>query len=150
MYRSMGSIAFVAAARSSWLVSADPDETNRRLFTKVKCNVQEEDVGGLTYRIGKDVEGIFQWGSEPVWTTADATLEPPEVKGAQDEAKEMLLEMLKDGPVPSTEIWERVKADGLCEKTVKLAKKALGIQSEKAGKGEWSWRLPAKGGKAPY
>ena len=146
MYRSMGSIAFVAAARSSWLVSKDPKEPNdRRLFTKVKNNLASEDVGGLAFRIGPRYNGIM-WEDGKVETTADEALRVPERSRApmRASARDWLKELLKDGPVLATEVWEKADADGMAQSTVKTAKQELGIGSQRTGgtHGEWRWLLP--------
>lgn len=150
IYRSMGSMGFVAAARSAWMVTADPEQKDRRLFTKIKANLQTKDVGGLAFRLGEHVPGVLKWEPEPVHTTADETLRV--VSGGKDqtkaparaEAKEWLRELLNNGPVLAAEIWERAKADGMAEKTVKLAKKELEIRTDKTGgPGDpWVWSLP--------
>jgi AAA domain len=147
MYRSMGSIAFVAAARSSWLVTKDPKQPeDRRLFTKVKCNPQTENVGGLAFRVGPSVGGFF-WEEGRVDTTADEALRIPErdtKAPAKADAKDMLRELLKDGPVLSDDVWARVDADRMCHSTIKAAARDLGVQRKKTGGSgaPWAWSLP--------
>jgi putative DNA primase/helicase len=146
MYRGMGSIAFVAAARSSWLVAKDPNNPeDRRLFTRVKNNLAGEDVGGLAYRVGKAYGGI-SWEKGKVATTADQALRvpDPEKAPARSSAKEWLQQLLKDGPVPSKDVWGEAESLRMCEKTVKSAIKELGVVSKK-GEGKdapWTMRLP--------
>lgn len=150
IYRSNGSIAFVAAARSSWLVTADPKERDRRLFTKVKGNLQSQDVGGLAYRIGPHIPGVLMWEPDAISTTADETLRVLAGENnqapARAEAKAWLRELLKAGPMVASEIWAQAKADGMAVRTVKDAKKELGIRTDKVG-GQgtpWMWSLPTK------
>ncbi|HUT33009.1 MAG TPA: AAA family ATPase, partial [Planctomycetota bacterium] len=56
LYRTMGSLAFVAAARAVWAVGPDrapaaaPELAGRRLFLPVKCNLAG-GVTGLAYRV---------------------------------------------------------------------------------------------------
>jgi hypothetical protein len=147
MYRSMGSIGLVGAARASWLVAPDPERPlDRRLFTKVKCNVQSEDVGGLAYYIGK-AHGGLKWG-ERVETTADEAIAPPQQEKssrsqAREDAREWLRAELKDGPVAADDVIAKAKADLICKRTLDYAKKDLGVLSVRAGK-TWQWRLPGK------
>ena len=147
MYRSMGSMAFVAAARSSWLVTADPKEPkDRRLFTKMKANLATEDVGGLAFRVGGHIATGLLWEEGTVATTADEALhvEERDTKApAKAEAKEWLRELLKDGEVMADDVWSKATADGLCQKTVNVAKKELGVRTRKTGgKGApWAWTL---------
>jgi putative DNA primase/helicase len=146
VYRAIGSIAFVAAARSSWLVTADPKEKDRRLLTRVKVNVASKDVGGLAFRIGEDHKGI-SWEEGRVDTSASEALRVPETANrapAKAEAKDWLRDLLEEGPVDAKEALEKAEADGLCEKTVRAAMKDLGVRKEKkGGAGEgWVWSLP--------
>lgn len=150
MNRSMGSMAFVAAARSSWLVSRDPKEKDRRLFTEMKGNLRDREVGGLAFRVGSSVPDAFCWEEGVVETTANEALAELQSHGrdtaapARAEAKEWLRNLLKDGPVPAADVEGRAKSDGLCWATVKAAKKELGVVSVKTGgSGEgWAWKLP--------
>src|SRR5205823_5543923 len=50
VYRSMGSLAFAAAARAVWYVSKDTEDPARRLLLPVKINVAAE-MTGLAYRL---------------------------------------------------------------------------------------------------
>jgi hypothetical protein len=148
MYRGMGSIAFVAAARSSWLIAKDKKRPkDRRLFTKIKCNVQTEDVGGLSFLVGPQVPQGISWEKGRLDITADETLRIADGRApAKAEAKEWLLELLKDGPVPSDDVWSKAEADGLNSATLKSAKKELSVRSRKmGGSGQgWAWELPSK------
>jgi hypothetical protein len=152
MYRSMGSIAFVAAVRSAWLVTKDPKQPkDRRLFTKMKNNLASEDVGGLAFRVGPmhKAQGGFFWETGTVETTADEALRTvgQETRApARAEAKEWLQDLLKDGPVLASEVWSKAEADGLNDRTLSSAKKALGIRTTKTGGPgtPWVWGLPKK------
>lgn len=70
IYRSMGSLAFIAAARAGWLVARSTDDPDRRLLLVAKMNVAKEP-SGLSYRI---VDGRVAWDDEPVNVTADEAL----------------------------------------------------------------------------
>jgi hypothetical protein len=50
MYRAIGSLAFVAAARGAWVICQDPHDTRRGLFLPLKNNLAS-GVGGLAYTI---------------------------------------------------------------------------------------------------
>jgi hypothetical protein len=147
LYRSIGSIAFVAAARSAWLVAADPNEPkDRRLFLKVKNNLAEEDAPNLAFRVGKAHNGI-SWEKDEVATTADEALAGPDTRApARAEAQEWLEELLKEGPMPAADVLAKAKADGLNRATLFAAKKKLSVASTKiGGSGDgWEWALPGK------
>ena len=50
MHRSMGSLAFVAAARATWLIAKDPQNPARRLMLPLKNNFGT-DTTGLAFTI---------------------------------------------------------------------------------------------------
>ncbi len=139
IYRSMGSIGFVAAVRIAWQVCADEENPGRSLLLPVKMNLGPRP-NGLAFRIS--AEGI-SWDEEPVIVTADEALNGPSA-GKRDEAKDFLRNLLKDGPVPATSIFDQAKALRLGKSTVKAAKRELRVEATHVGGkgGEWQWSLP--------
>jgi hypothetical protein len=74
----------------------------------------------------------------------------PERTSALDEAKEWLQDALADGPLTAEDVSDWAKANGISEKTLQRASKALKVQKRKLGmQGPWSWSLPPKMAKAP-
>lgn len=137
--RVIGSIAFVAASRAAWLVGADPDDNDRRLFLAVKNNLGK--ASGLAYRlVGKDQATRVEWDSEPVLISAD-DIDDDGTRTPFDEAKQWLESQLGKDPVPASAVFKHAKGDGISERTLNRAKKELGIISERDGK-HWVWRLP--------
>lgn len=131
--RVIGSIAFVAAARSCWLVAADSEDEDKRLFLPVKNNLAR--CSGLSYSV---VDGRCVWDSEAVLIGADDI--GSEDDTPRDEAKQWLLAKLATA-MPAKWVWAQAKADGIAERTLKRAKKELGVISDKLGDA-WVWRLP--------
>ncbi len=75
LYRAMGSLAFVAAARAVWAVVKDKDDPlgRRRLFLPLKNNLGD-DQSGLAYTLTaqfSDETPIVAWESEPVTIKAE-------------------------------------------------------------------------------
>lgn len=135
MYRGIGSIAFTAAPRAVWQVLTDPDDPERRLFLPVKMNLAKAK--GLAFRVTD--KGLL-------WEQGDVTLTPDEVTAEpgdtpRSEAKEWLRALLREGPCPATEVEKRARADSICLRTLKYAKKELGVISERCN-GKWSWKFP--------
>lgn len=146
VYRAIGSIAFLAAARTVWLVSNDPDnpESKRRLLTPVKHNVLVEPAG-LAFEI---VDGRVVFEDEPVNMTSDqalgqvSTVESPLL----NKAKQWLVEQLPAGKaVTSTELAKLAQENGITESTLRRAKKELGVASYPLKDGDkrvWFIRMP--------
>jgi len=151
IYRTMGSLAFVAAARSVWVVvrdSADP-RGPRRLFLPVKNNLGG-DATGLAFELirpsmGANAQPVIAWEAGTVTQTADevmAALHQTRRAPRKREAEEWLLNYLSDGPKPAAEVVDAADDAGIKERTLKRAKGGLGIESAKAPDGGWIWSLP--------
>jgi hypothetical protein len=141
LYRVLGSIDFAAAVRSVLLVGRDPDDRCRRAVVQIKSNLAPEGPT-LAYKIEND---RFEWCGVSQLTagallSADATEDD---RSALDEAKDLLKDLLSDGPQPAKHVEHEARAAGVAERTLKRAKSALGIRSQKVG-GVWQW-LPGKG-----
>jgi hypothetical protein len=150
MYRSMGSLAFVAAARAVWAVTDDPNDKNTRLVLPVKCNLAP-DLTGLSYRVVTADNGApcVAWSDAPVTMTIDDALDANRDEdrrgGERREAKEWLQQVLGDGPMPATDIKQLARQEGPAWGTVRRAKEELGINVFRDGFGAGSvskWALP--------
>jgi hypothetical protein len=144
-YRLLGSVGIYAAARAVWMIQPDPSDVDRLLMVQSKNNIAPRQKG-LAFR---HVEGRIQWEAEPVDLTADdltATENEPPVRVKEVErAAGFLREMLAGGPVAANELEERAEQVGLSNRTLKRAKKDLGVRSSKSRDsedGRWYWRLP--------
>lgn len=156
IYRTMGSLAFVAAARSAWVVAKHPDDPSRRVFVPAKNNIGPDQGGlGYTIRSTENGPGIIDWEREPIGMSADDALSGGRIEGgggAVDEALEWLRDTLSGDPVPAAEIHARAKADCVSTASLKRAKAKLGVQSTRKGyasEGEWVWALPHSGSPPP-
>ncbi len=82
----------------------------------------------------------------PVSITADeaiADTSRTDDRSALDEAKEFLTVELGNGHVPVKDLLNRAIDVGLSEKTLRRAKKQLGVRATKGGyQGEWVWAFP--------
>jgi putative DNA primase/helicase len=149
-HRISGSIANVGASRATWLVVSDKDDAERKLMLPVKFNIGPNPTG-LAYRIVEYNKGepIIEWEKEPIDMKADDALMPESTPSFErDIAKEFILDLLKDGAVPSKEIFKQAKEMSISERTLNRAKQALkvkafrkGIEGVQGG-GNWYWELP--------
>jgi putative DNA primase/helicase len=146
LYRTMGSLAFPAAARTVWLVSKIPNSPDdpRRLFIPAKHNILEKPAT-LAFEI-KDNRVVFE--KEPVDIPAEVVLssksniEAPE----RDRAIEWLKKLLADGKeMPAKEITKMAAAEGFREHTLRKAREETGIKCfpeyDEQGNKYWCWKL---------
>ncbi|MEM1331795.1 MAG: AAA family ATPase, partial [Planctomycetota bacterium] len=150
IYRTMGSLAFVAAARAAWIIAKDTQDPSRRLMVSAKNNLGD-DSSGLAYRIDPVDEAgapAVAWEPDPLQLTADDLLGDSSSNsggGPRDEAEEWLRDMLSDGLRPAAELKEQAKADGIAQRTLDRVKKSLGVISKREGHengGRWMWHHP--------
>jgi putative DNA primase/helicase len=140
-----GSIAFVAAARAVYAVSDDPN-SDSRLFFPVKQNLSPQSgETGLRYNVESTGDVPFiAWG-DSIRVDADELLGSEENRSAIDDAKFWLRKELAKGPVKENELRDAATQCGHSWPTVKRAKKALSIQSQRIGFGSdgySTWKVP--------
>ena len=145
-----GSIAFVAASRSAYLVSKDPEDEERRLFLKIKNNLSNYS-GGISFTVeshklpnGIEISKVV-WGDEPVTITADEVLSYYNQTEFQHK-KELRVKWVKgelaDGPKNAAEVKKKAITQGMTEKEFRNAKKDAGVSSNKTDfDGGWDLSL---------
>ncbi len=146
LYRAMGSLAFVAAARAAYVVTKDEQDSQRRLFLPAKNNLAQ-DTTGLAYTVltASNEAPVIAWESEPVEMTADEALavsKPDEERTATDDAVDLLNFFLSDGSMKASEIQKEARSAGISEKSLRRARERLGIKPKKSSfGGGWEWGL---------
>ena len=162
LLRVSDSIAYVAAARHVYAVLDDPEDKNSKLFVKAKNNLARDTKAprygmsmkkvGYDAKLGVDINAPFiVWHPQYVEITANEAMQAAGSHTAKREAREFLLERLEAGPANSEDLIEEAKQEGIAEKTLRRAKKELGIKSRKqrgSVDGAWVWELPSQGGRA--
>jgi putative DNA primase/helicase len=146
VYRTMGSLAFPAAARTVWLVSADPTSpgSTRRLFIAAKHNILKEPKT-LAFEI---IDGKVVFDNTPLDITADdifaskKSCEDSELQRAVDWLQEL---MSGTKSMRAKEVFAQAEDEGFKERTLKTAKKELGVKSylrfDDEGNRVWYWSL---------
>ena len=150
VYRMMGSLAFTAAARIAWLISKDPDDSDRRLMVLMKSNLDAVRTG-LAFRV---VDGRVEWEGTPVQMDA-SSLEDEGAAPAMrtriekaDDACTLIHDLLSGGARRATDVLAAAAAGGFSEGAARRAKQRLGIESvrmpgsEAGSAGVWMWQLP--------
>lgn len=146
MYRTMGSLAFVAAARSVYAVVDDPNDPQRRLVLPIKNNLGG-DIQGLAYRIEVAGNGAptIAWESAGVTDAIDSILsaDPLEQRSELSQAIEWLSSELSSGPVDTKTLQQNAKAAGHSWRTIRRAQAKLHVTPRKTGTGGgWQWWHP--------
>ena len=151
IYRTMGSLAFAAAARAAWAVTKDKTNDKRRLFIPIKNNIAP-NTGGLAYQIASiGINGAnVVWESDPVTLSADDALSSDRVEAGkpteQDDVEVWLHSYLRDAPKRVNDILKDAKNAGYSVATLRRAKAGLGVVSNKEGVDSacWVWSLPTQ------
>jgi hypothetical protein len=145
-----GSGAFVAASRSTFVVTKDNNNPELRLLLQAKNNLA--NAPGLSFRTiqGRTKDGItapfvrFEIGT--VSLTADEAIGQMGATGARsaiDEAKAFLEEELSQGAISANELMQRANEAGISEKTLRRAQSQIGVKPRKSEfGGGWVWSLP--------
>jgi len=142
IYRVLGSVGFVAAARVVWAVVRDKHERRRRLLAPIKANLAP-DVGGLAFVIESDPESgqpVLAWERQAVDVAVEDALE--EVSPAEREVVRWLRELLRHGPMAAKEVAREAKAAGFSMTTIRRVKGLAGVEVRKSNfGGGWYWGL---------
>jgi hypothetical protein len=148
IYRSVGSVAFVAQARIATTFIEDRDSPGRVLMLPLKNNLHAK-VPGLAYRIVKGETGsVVEWESEPVEVSADEAM--GEVRKGPKPRKLLaavafLEEALAAGPVASGELESMAEEKGIFHETLKRAKeRAKAVAERHPDTGKWFVLLPGQ------
>jgi AAA domain len=146
-----GNDALVRAARSAWLLTNDPADTDRRLLLSIKNNLGPPP-SGLAFTFEPVGDGEFArlgWDEEPVPLSADEFLRetlnsPPPRDHKLCAAVDWLRQLLRDDKVLAAEIQQAAKARGISYGTLRRAFDELGCESVSPLPGEarqFFWRL---------
>lgn len=139
IYRGLGSIDLVAAARSVLQVDRSEDSEIRTL-RHIKSSLAPKG-RDLLFSIDEDV-GIRWHGTD---NNGYSKLEDADgftrKLNKQEQAAEMLRIMLMDGPVSASNVRLAFKGEDISERTLMLIKKLLGIESFRKN-GVWYWKMP--------
>src|ERR687893_845624 len=144
LYRGGGSIGIIGAARAGLVVAPDPEDPERRILAANKHNLSRA-APSLAFRVETAPNGAacVAWEGTSRLNAGDLLKEPPdpEQRSAMEEAKGFLHQELASGPVAAEQARKAARAAGVSERTLKRAKKELGVRSKKEGDGTWSWVL---------
>jgi len=134
LYRGGGSIGFLAACRTAWLIAEEPDHPGHRVLAQIKNNVAPPQPS-LAFQILAE-EGqppVVSWLSGTRPFTADQFLakagQGPVFGSALARACDFLTGFLDEAPRTAREVWTAAEQEPLSERTLRRARTGLGIRS---------------------
>ncbi len=145
--RVSGSIAFINAARTAWLVAKDPDDAddNKRLFLRVKGNLKGVANTGLSFTLE---DGRVVWGDEPVFVTAGDIDDEKPSGDKRKEAADFLAEFLAKGERLAADVYSEAGRRDISKRTLDRAKRERVETFRHNVPGPWYWRLVDDGDEA--
>lgn len=156
LYAGGGSIGIIGAARAGLIISADPEDDQRRILATSKQNLAQFS-NSLLFAIVPAFEGPgegaakVEYLGESFMTARDA-VKPAlndEEKTEKEEAIEFIRKMTEaTDKIEASEMFKEAKKAGIAEATLKRAKASLGIKSFKEGD-QWYWPAPGRGSADP-
>ena len=141
-YRGLGSIDFRAAARSVLLVGRMKDDPSVRVMAQDKNSLAPEG-RSMSFSLSEDG---FRWLGCVDATVDDVLCGMARVESKTAQMENALRELLEDGDgLSSDELTAYAESLGISERTLKIAKRNVGVVSERRG-GKWySMLLPQEG-----
>ena len=139
-YRGLGSIDFRAAARSVLVVGRLKEDPAVRVVAQDKNSLAPE---GKSIAFLLDGEHGFQWKGACDLSVDDVLSGGGKLQTKTTQMEEELERMLTE-TMPAEAVLSRARELRVSERTLMIAKKNLGVVSEKRGS-QWYWRLPEQG-----
>lgn len=146
-YKAANASAWINACRMAWMFAEDSGDPCRRTMTNAKNNLVY-NASGLSFSFDEH-DGCLKWDAEPLNKSSSQILEEQaenDKSAPRREAADWLRSALAGGSMDSKKLLALAKEDGLAEKTLRRAKKDMGIVSSPDGYGKgWKWSLPEDG-----
>lgn len=137
-YRGLGSIDFRAAARSVLVVGRLKDDPTIRIVAHDKSSLAPE---GKSIAFALDPDSGFRWKGYCETSVDELLAGKGSLLSKTAQAENLLRELLQDEPVATEVILQKAQELGISERTVKIAKQNLGVESVKMGN-KWFSTLP--------
>lgn len=148
--RGAGSMGIIGSARQALLVGVDPQDDNKRVLAVVKSNLAKK-ADSLSFELisHQTIDAaIIQWNGVSTHN-ADDLVRPNsgEDKSAIDEAKEFLVETLRNGGKSQKAVVAEARKFAISDATLRRARESMKIvlkRERNPETGEWgsNWYLP--------
>lgn len=143
-YRTLGSTAFNAVARSIWGISRNPADPERRCFLPVKNNLGPTPKG-MSFRI---VDNGIEWDTAAAtqnWETMLASESRVACWQERKQVAEWLVKVLAEGERRASEVQSEARELGFAPRTLRRAVVAMNLDIQQKfieGTRGWFWSLP--------
>lgn len=137
LYRSLGSIDLIAAARSVLQISTSDKDNGFMVLHHVKSSLAPK---GRDIFFTIDSQRCVQWLDHD-GDVAPGEYKPPPKMSKQSQAAETLRVMLESEPMKAVDVQAMFSRVDISERTLLAVKKEMGIRSFKKD-GVWYWQLP--------
>ncbi len=138
LYRSLGSIDLIAAARSVIQISTTDNDSDVRVLHHIKSSLTPK---GHDQYFTIDSQRRVQWLEGEGPAAPDGLDIPTPKMNKQTQAANMLMVMLEAEPMKASEVQALFSRANISERTLLSVKKEMGIRSIKKD-GVWYWQLP--------
>jgi hypothetical protein len=130
IYRSLGSVDIVAAARSVLLLGRDPNDPAIRAVIPIKSSLAPEGKA-MAFSVGSVEKNGFSWIGESELTVKDLLSDEQDNTRVIQRAVNLVREHCSSGPILSTELEEIAGQNGISKSTLKRARFILKTRSVK-------------------
>lgn len=137
LYRSLGSIDVVAAARSVLQVEREAKDTDIRVVRQIKNSLGPSD-GEFRFEIRPQTG--FRWLEVSITTQGSHKAEMPAFEKKMDKAAFLIKQMLAQGDMKSVEVYERLEREGISHRTAEDTRKNMGIRCYRK-MNQWYWSI---------
>ena len=145
LYRGLGSIDLIAAARSVLQVERDINDPDIRIVSQIKNSLESS---GLDIRFEIRPSSGFKWlentspkqDDSQKYVLEKAEKEQVVFPTKQEEAAHIICNLLKEKDVKSKDLFHLLADKGISEKTARAIKEELGVVVYRKG-GQWYWSL---------
>jgi len=138
LYRSLGSIDVVAAARSVLQVDRDSDDPDIRIVRQIKNSLGPSD---------REIKFEIRSGTGFRWLDCKASIasektpeEPPTFNMKKDKAAYLIKMILLQGDMAAKEMYEKLASEGISHRTAEDVRKEMGIRCYRKMK-QWFWSI---------
>ena len=140
LYRSLGSIDVVAAARSVLQVDRDQNDPDIRVVHQIKNSLAPS---GAEIKFEIRPETGFKWLNVSTVPKPEVRQECPVFETKADKAAFLIKEYLTAGDMKSVDIYKKLEAEEISRRTAEETRKNMGVRCYRKMK-QWYWTLDAK------